>query len=282
MTAGPPVGPSPGVPPDAMRVIDSFVDELSASVDLGSADARRLVLEATDHLIAGTQERMAAGSSAVSAAQAAVADFGAPTEIARAQRQGLDDGPRSVAFPLVDLLLRIGIVGLLAIAASGALSAIAGRVWGAQFVAGDALGVTYTAQRCAQYLAMVPGSRTCAEAAGVHHYGEVVDGRVSALLLAGFGLVMWLVVRRMNGYRPAPDLLLGVVGVLLFSLAAAVLGLVALPSLVDGGAVGAGAPLSAAICAAVAALVFVPPLIRGLRGGVRGPRSAETPRAGVA
>ena len=262
-------GSLPSVPPEAMRVIDGFIDELAASVDLASPDGRRLVLEATDHLVAGTQARMAAGSAPVAAARSAVADFGAPGEIASAQREALVDGPSSVLFSLVDLVLRIGIVGMLAVAASGALSAVAGRLWGAAFVAGDTHGVTYTAQRCAQYLALVPGSRSCAEAASVHHWGEVVDGRVSALLLAAIGLVIWLVLRRRPGYRRAPDLLLGVLGVALFSLAAVVLGLVAVSSLGEGGAVGAGAPLSAAICAGAAALVFVPPLVRGVRAGAR-------------
>jgi putative lipase involved disintegration of autophagic bodies len=74
----------------------------------------------------------------------------------------------------------VGAVFLLAIGLSGLLADTFGRVFGTAFVAGDAPGVTYTAERCAQLLSFEPQARSCEEAAIAHHFGEVVSYRLAA------------------------------------------------------------------------------------------------------
>ena len=56
----------------------------------------------------------------------------------------------------------LGAVCLVAIGVGGVLAELLGRLFGAAFVAGDMAGVTYTAQRCAEFLEYVPdaGPRT--------------------------------------------------------------------------------------------------------------------------
>ena len=168
---------------------------------------------------------------------------------------------------VADLACRVGIVGGLAIGLSGLLAELAGRLLGMGWVVGDAMGITYTTERCAQYLALRPDAGSCEQAAILDHFDEVVSSRVAvgvlALLLAGG----WLVWRRRPSYRRAPDFLVGAIGLALAGMCAAVLGLVSLNSLAFGMTAGIGAPLTAAACAALAVLVFLPAVVAGLRTG---------------
>jgi hypothetical protein len=82
----------------------------------------------------------------------------------------------------------LGAVGLVAIGASGLVAELLGRLFGAGFVAGDLPGVTYTGQRCAQYLEYFPNAGGCEQAATLHHWGEVVEYRVAVGVVGAFVL----------------------------------------------------------------------------------------------
>ncbi|MGH8884352.1 MAG: hypothetical protein ACRDYX_04110 [Egibacteraceae bacterium] len=71
-----------------------------------------------------------------------------------------------------------------------------GQSFGMAFVSGDAPGVTYTPQRCAEYLEYVPDAGSCGAAATVHHFGEVVEYRVALGTLGLIGLLTLLTARR--------------------------------------------------------------------------------------
>src|SRR5947207_2842912 len=78
---------------------------------------------------------------------------------------------------LVLSLALVGCIGFIAIGTSGLLAELFGRVFGEDFVAGDGPGVTYTAERCADFLRYFPNAVSCNAAAAAHHYGEVVEYR---------------------------------------------------------------------------------------------------------
>src|SRR2546430_4880402 len=81
-------------------------------------------------------------------------------------------------------------VGLFAIGASGVVALSMRAAFGDRFVAGDAEGIAYTAERCADFLEYVPGAADCEAAASGHHADEVVFYRIGVglpgtLVLAG-------------------------------------------------------------------------------------------------
>jgi len=137
-----------------------------------------------------------------------------------------------------------------------------GRLFGAGFVAGDLPGVTYTAQRCAEYLEYFPDAGSCAQAAALHHWGEVVEYRVAVgvlgLLVLG-GFLLWR--RRPDQQDPRylgvlPDGFSATVATSLYGVAAAALALLSLDWFLVADGDGTGQWLSAAIVAAAMAAVY--------------------------
>jgi hypothetical protein len=160
-------------------------------------------------------------------------------------------------------------VGLLVIGVSGLLAELAGRVFGAHLVAGDGTGVTYTAQRCAEYLRLAPAAPTCSRAAELHHWGEVVEYRVAAGILGLLALALYALARRVGplrgpGWRP-PTAPLTLVAVTLFGFAGAALTLPDLARAAAGDPAGIGANLTAGVVAAVAAVAAAVLGLRRLR-----------------
>lgn len=82
------------------------------------------------------------------------------------------------------VLLAIGL-GLL-IGLSGLLMPLGSRIGGMDAISGDPDVLPYTSGRCAQYRQLVPSAHNCREAARLHHYYELTDGR---LVLIAFGLL---------------------------------------------------------------------------------------------
>ncbi len=93
------------------------------------------------------------------------------------------------------VLIAIGL-GLL-FGLSALLMPLGSRIGGMNAISGDPLVLPYTAERCAQYHQLVPAAHDCREAAMLHHYYELTDGRV---LLIAFGLIclvlFWLAVQK--------------------------------------------------------------------------------------
>jgi hypothetical protein len=177
----------------------------------------------------------------------------------------------AIAAELARVAVVLGGVGLVAIGASGLVAELLGRVFGPGFVAGDLPGVTYTAQRCAEYLEYFPNAGGCEQAAALHHWGEVVEYRVAVgvlgLLVLG-GLLLWR--RRPDRQDPRylgvlPDGFSATVATSLYSMAAAALALLSLDSLLVADAEGTGQWLSAAIVAAAMAVVYGISLYRTVR-----------------
>jgi hypothetical protein len=156
-------------------------------------------------------------------------------------------------------LLRLLGAGLVAIGISGGIAFMLGTALNKGFVSGDAPGVTYTPERCAELLEYFPGAPDCAAAATAHHFDEVVTYRLAAgalgilVLAAGRFLFRGDLRRRA---RPLPPGIVDAAGATAFGLAAT--GLLALGIsqigaaglLGLGSANGAGAYLSGGLVAA--------------------------------
>jgi hypothetical protein len=170
----------------------------------------------------------------------------------------------AVLAALVRALAGLGAVGLIAIGVSGLLAELFGRVFGYGFVAGDPPGVTYTPERCAEYLEYFPKLHSCGEAATMHHFGEIVEYRVAAGVLGLVLLAFYLILRRRDrdGQLALPNGFSATIGTALFGLAAAALLLESLNSVVIGARTGAepapgtGGWLSAGLVALVVAAAY--------------------------
>lgn len=259
--------PDPELPAEALDIVEAYLDDLQRRLSLSPRATRRTLAEAEDHLFAATIAGINSGEQPAVAARAATAAFGRTSAVARSFTPSPLQSlhllfKREVFLPLSSAVVFFTGIGLFAIGVSGLAAELLGRVFGSGFVAGDYNGITYTPQRCQDFISYFPGS-TCEQAATIHHFGEVVEYRVGVGVL---GLTVlfgyWLWRRRANSVAP-PDLLVGTVGVALFGIAAVALAFSSLTPLMAGGP-GTGAPLSAAVISAVVAVLFLPRLTRAL------------------
>jgi hypothetical protein len=161
-------------------------------------------------------------------------------------------------------LMRLAGIGLVAIGLSGILALAGGRLFGKAFVSGDPPDLTYTADRCADFLEYFPHAATCAAAATAHHFDEVVSYRIAAGLLGMviLGLDRFLVPSSLHerAARVPPEIV-ETAGATAFGLAAAALLALGLSQLVFS-TNGAGAYLSGGLVAAPFAAFYVLRLVK--------------------
>jgi hypothetical protein len=243
--------------------VEGYLDRLLTHLRGSAHDVRRILSETEEHLRDTTAELMAAGASEEDAQRRAIERFGDPRTVARRFSARLAPvPPAAVVGELARATVLLGAVGLVAIGASGALAELLGRLFGPAFVAGDLPGVTYTTQRCAEFLEYFPDAGGCEQAAAMHHWGEVVEYRVAAGVLGLLVLGAFLVWRgRRRGQGPQylgvlPDGFSATVATSLFGVAAAVLTLESLDSLLAADGSGTGQWLSAAIVASAMAVGY--------------------------
>ncbi len=252
--------PPGGVPgpfeldPAASALIETYLDRLASRLGVPTVGARRLLADAADHIHSDVAARCAAGVDPLQAARLALAAFGEAEDVAAAAR------PTAI---LVSTGWLFSALGAIAIGLSGLLAAAMGAVWGRAFVAGDPAGLTYSAQRCSEYLALAPGATDCRTAALADHYAEVVDQRVVVGLFGVVLLIGYLFWRRRGGVAPS-RLLLGGAAVVSF-------GIAGIGQLVTGATARAldqgmaGAWLAGAVVALLFAVGLAPVLWTGLR-----------------
>ena len=238
--------------------VDRCLDELFDRLAGTGAAGRRALAEAEDHLRSAMADGIARGLTPEAAEREAVARFGSTGRVAgelRLAHRGIGGWLRPA---FVGCWLAGG-AGLLAIGLSGLVAEVFGRLYGAAFVAGDAPGVTYTADRCADYFEYFPHARDCADAAALHHWGEVVESRVSVGVLGALALLVLWLVRRGTAIGTAawtpPRGTVAVPLVVLFGLAGLALSGMGLMQLAFRDTNMVGANLSAGLAAMVAALV---------------------------
>jgi hypothetical protein len=251
--------------------IEAYLDRLLGHLRGSAHDVRRILAEAEEHLRDATAELVAAGASEEEAKHRAIERFGSPRTVARRFSARLAPvPPAAVLAELARAAVLLGAVGLVAIGVSGALAELLGRLFGPAFVAGDLPGVTYTVQRCAEYLEYFPDAGSCAQAAAMHHWGEVVEYRVAVGVLGLAVLGGWLLWRRHPDGRQErylgvlPDGFSATVATSLYGVAAAALALLSLDAFLVAGGDGTGQWLSAAIVAAAMAVAYGVSLYRTL------------------
>ncbi len=174
---------------------------------------------------------------------------------------------------LLGTLVLLAGIGLVAIGISGVLALGLRATVGADYVAADPPGVTYTATRCADFLEYHPEARTCEAAAAAHHADEVADYRIAAGILGAALLGGRWLARRRGRHAAAevswlPSEFVPIVGLSLFGVAAAALAVQTLAASIGPAAGGAGQWLSAAVVSAVAAAIFAWMLLQQLRARV--------------
>jgi hypothetical protein len=232
------------------RYLDEVFDALART---GSA-GRRALTEIEDHLETAVQEGLARGLGQTDAELSAVERFGQPQLIASGIRRS-NSGLSGLIRPAVTGAWIVGAIVLISIGLSGIVAEFMGRIIGPAFVAGDGPGVTYTAARCAEFVEYFP-ELSCADAATMHHFGEVVEYRVAAGVLGLLALSIFLVARRVPPLSDAawspPPAIVALVLAASFGLAAALLGGAEVMALIGGSRQGTGANLSAALVAGVA------------------------------
>jgi hypothetical protein len=259
--------------PEGADAVEAYLDDLADRLRLRGRHLRHVLAEVDDHLGAARAAAVRDGLDDDAAARRAVAQFGPADLVARQLSTGSAAPTAQLVRQGVLALLLVGAVGLLAIGLSGLVARGAGAALGKPFVSGDAPGVTYSAERCAQYHALAPGEPTCAEAAVAHHFDEVVGYREGAGMLGLVVLAAWLAVTRpwrrrapgATSYDVLPAGFAATVGAALFGAAAAV----TLPGglmqwVFDGRDNGAGALLSAGVVATLVFAAFALSLWRSL------------------
>lgn len=256
----------------ATERIDSYLDCLVTELWGRAGEVRRILSEVEEHLRDAAAEGVRAGMTAEEAEAAAIARFGSPRTVAR--RFGIAGSPGVivVAREALGALVMLAAVGLIAVGVSGVLAAGLRSAFGSEFVAGDVAGVTYTPQRCADFLAFHPEAGDCEAAASAHHADEVAQYRIAAGVLGLLLLGSWWEWRRARAERRyvgvLPTAFAVTVGVSVFGVAAGLLAAMTLNALLAGGrAGGAGQWLTGAVVSAVVAVVFGVSLLRRLHDG---------------
>jgi len=246
--------------------IERYLDDLFLALRDTPREARRLLRDAEDHLREQQDELVSGGMAPEAAAQQAIERFGSVTQIVERAKQ--EDPHRwllSVVGGMFSGALWLVAIGFIAIGISGVIALAMGSTLGHKFVAADAPGVVYTAERCAEFQKLAPAAPDCPSAAIDHHYEETVGYRLSGGVLGLVLLAVAFAARPLA--RRGPDLrgLIVGAGFALFGAAATILMGLGTMSLIFNGGDGAGATLSAGPVALLVALGFAVLLVRWLR-----------------
>jgi hypothetical protein len=259
-------------------LIGEYLRDLGDSLELAAEEAGRVVAEAEDHLRESAAFGLAAGMTEHEAQLAAISAFGPVTAVVRAHASRPDGfiRGRTPAAILGDLVLagwKLAGTGLIAVGVSGIVVLLMNIVFGRAFTGQAPAGVSFPQARCAYWLSVWPGARTCAAAHMLEASSDAVilragAGVIGTALLLAYGVVRY--VQRRRGRGPAvvlagyfPLLAAGVFGAGAVGLALAQL---------TGFAVtqGPGTYLSGALVAAAAATWYArkaKPAIRHLING---------------
>lgn len=250
--------------------IEEYLDLLYAELRAQPREARRIVAEAEDHLREGLAEGLAGGLSEAEAAEHAISSFGSVRAVVRAHEQR----PRRVppvqlVSGLVFAAWQLVSVGLVAIGASGLVTAVMNNTLGREFVGGAPTAAGLSAADCRYYLAGWPAARSCAQAWMMEISSDAVTLRIAAGL-AGLVLLAGYLLARRWAPRALPGAFVPAVAVTVFGTAAAGLTLLAVAGRAAGVTSGPGYYASGAVAALATAALFAVPLLRRLPGLARG------------
>jgi HAAS domain-containing protein len=259
-------------------LIEEYLSDLRARLELAPQEAEFVVAEAEDHLRETAAYGLTTGMTEHEAQLAAISAFGSVTAVVRAHASRPADfirGRTPVAI-LGDLILagwKLAGTGLIAVGVSGLIALVMNLAFGRAFTGQAPAGVSFGKADCAYWMGLWPGAHGCAAAHMLEASSDAVvlragAGVMGAALLVAYGVVRYLQRRRGRG----PVVVLGgyfpLLAAAVFSAGALGLAL----AQITGFTVrqGPGTYLSGAIVAAAAALWYgrkARPAIQRLRSG---------------
>jgi hypothetical protein len=193
-------------PPD---LIEEYLNELRARLQLAPAQADLVVAEAEDHLRETAADGLAAGMTEREAQQAAISAFGSISAVVRAHASRPADfiRGRTPAAILGDLVLagwRLAGTGLVAVGVSGLVVSLMNIVLGRAFPGQAPAGVSFQKADCAYWMGLWPGARTCAAAHMLEASSDAVvlrggAGVIGIALLVAYGVVRYRQRKRGRG-----------------------------------------------------------------------------------
>jgi hypothetical protein len=190
-------------------LIEEYLTELRARLQVAPQQAGLIVAEAEDHLREDAACGLAAGLTEREAQEAAISAFGSISAVVRAHAARPADfvRGRTPAAILGDLILagwRLAGTGLAAVGASGLVVLLMNVVLGRAFTGQAPAGVSFQKADCAHWMALWPGARTCAAAQLLEASSDAVVLRVAAgvvgvALLVAYGIARYGQRRRGRG-----------------------------------------------------------------------------------
>jgi hypothetical protein len=216
--------------------IEDYLDELLRRTHADARTTRRLLDEASDHLHAAAADLEAGGLPPEEAEAEAVRRFGPAAPVALATSR------RSLAALFLETLraaLFLAGCGLAAVGVSGLVALLMNLVFGRSFVGGGGI------------LPFQTGA-SVTETADDAVVLRVLAGLVGLLML----LVYWGVHRRARSTRVLPAGLVDALGAAAFAAGTIALAIASADQAIQGGADGAGFPLSGALVALPATAYF--------------------------
>jgi HAAS len=188
---------------DQADLVAAYLEELRAR--LRAPDAELVIAEAEDHLRESVAAGIGVGMSEVEAQEAAISAFGSVRAVVRAHN--LRSG--QVAKDLVMAALKLGWIGMFAVAASGLVAWAMDGLFGRSFVGGlPTATASFAPAQCQYWQKLWPGAHTCAQAAMLESSSDavslrVIGGGIAGMVLLGVYLLA-LMYWRPGGVRVLP------------------------------------------------------------------------------
>jgi hypothetical protein len=181
-------------------LIEEYLSDLRARLELAAGEAELVVAEAEDHLRETEACGLAMGMTEHEAQLAAISAFGSIAAVVRAHASrpaGFTRG-RTPAAILGDLILaswKLAGTGLVAVGVSGLIVALMNHAFGRAFTGQAPAGVSFQKADCAHWMSLWPAARTCATAHMLEASSDAVVLRVGAGVMGIALLVAYGVVR---------------------------------------------------------------------------------------
>jgi hypothetical protein len=183
-------------------LIEGYLNELRASLELAPEEAVLVVAEAEDHLRETAACGLATGMTELEAQQAAISAFGSIRAVVHAHASRPADfiRGRTPAAILGDLVLagwKLAGTGLMTVGVSGLVVSVMNIVFGRAFTGQAPAGVSFQKADCAYWMGLWPGARTCAAAHMLEASSDAVvlrvgGGVIGVALLVAYGVVRYL------------------------------------------------------------------------------------------
>jgi hypothetical protein len=191
---------------DPRDLVEAYLSDLRARLELAPEEAELVVAEAEDHLRETAACGLATGMTEHEAQLAAISAFGSVTAVVRAHASrpaGFIRG-RTPAAILGDLILagwKLAGIGLITVGISGLVVLLMNIAVGRAFTGQAPAGVSFQKADCAYWMSLWPGAHTCATAHMLEASSDAFVLRVAAGVMGAALLVLYSIVRYVQRRR---------------------------------------------------------------------------------